>query len=74
MAAMKRADITDEHVIAIVEAMSPSGPGVLDILTAEGVPAKVALAKVLHMSRRRILDYGVSPNRCWLNPRDEWRP
>ena len=63
---MKRSDIADDHVIELAQRWRDRrGPGVIDALIAEGVPEKVALAKVLHMSRRRLLDYGTSPYYAW---------
>ena len=51
---------------AAIAAIKESGqPGVIDALVAEGVPEKVAYAKVLHMVKRRLLDYGVSPYYAW---------
>jgi hypothetical protein len=68
MAGVKRSDVADEHVLELARQWreDPHGqPGVIDALIAEGVPEKVALAKVLHMARRRLLDYGVSPYYAW---------
>lgn len=64
---MKRADIADEHALELAQRWreDSSQPGVIDALMAEGVPEKVALAKVEHMVRRRLLDYGVSPYYAW---------
>lgn len=64
---MKRSDIADDHVIELAQQWREefAAPGVISALTAEGVPAKVALAKVLHMVQRGLLDYGVSPNYAW---------
>lgn len=64
---MKRSDITDEHVLELAGCWQRdfSQPGVIAALMAEGVPEKVALAKVEHMVRRRLLDYGVSPYYAW---------
>ena len=65
---MKRSDIPDEHVLELARRWREDTlgqPGVIDALTAEGVPEKVALAKVEHMARRRLLDYGVSPYYAW---------
>lgn len=73
---MKRSDIDDDHVIEL--ALRWYGepfkrPGVVAALVAEGVPRKLALAKVERLVERGLLDYGVSPNFAW--PRvgaDEW--
>ncbi len=64
---MKRSDIADEHVIELARRWREdfTRPGVIDALMAEGVPEKVALAKIEHMARRRLLDYGVSPYYAW---------
>jgi hypothetical protein len=67
---VKRSDISDDRVIELARAWrdAPLGGkplGVVAALMAEGVPEKVALAKVEHMARRRLLDYGVSPYYAW---------
>jgi len=65
---MKRSDITDEHVLELAQRWRDDNrgtPGVIDALVAEHVPEKVALAKVLHMVKRGLLDYGVSPYYAW---------
>jgi uncharacterized protein YprB with RNaseH-like and TPR domain len=64
---VKRSDIPDEHVLELARAWREDfgQPGVVSALMAEGVPEKVALAKVEHMARRRLLDYGVSPYYAW---------
>ena len=66
---MKRSDIPDEHVLELARRwhVSPdrTEPGVVAALVAEGVPAKLALAKVEHMVSRGLLEYGVSPNYAW---------
>lgn len=63
MGGMKRADIADEHVLDLACRWrdDPAQPGVVNALLAEGVPRKLALAKVDHMVRRGMLDFGVSP-------------
>lgn len=66
---VKRSDIPDEHVLDLARQWQQhplSGtPGVVDALVAEGIPRKLATAKVLHMVHRRLLDYGTSPNYAW---------
>lgn len=65
---MKRSDIADEHVIALARRWYEAPfrtPGVVEALVAEGVPAKLALAKIEHLCTRRLLTYGVSPNFAW---------
>jgi hypothetical protein len=64
---VKRSDIADEHVLELASRWrdDKTQPGVIAALVAEGVPQKVALAKVLHMTTRRLLDYGVSANYAW---------
>jgi hypothetical protein len=64
---VKRADVADEHVLELAQRWreNSSQPGVIDALMAEGVPEKVALAKVEHMACRNLLDYGVSPYYAW---------
>jgi hypothetical protein len=67
---VKRSDIADDHVLELARAWreSPLGagvPGVIEALVREGVPEKVALAKVMHMCDRRLLEYGTSPYHAW---------
>lgn len=65
---MKRSDIDDAHVIELAAAWwegRPDAPGVVAALEAEGVPRRLAVAKVEHMTTRGLLDYGVSPNYAW---------
>ena len=64
---MKRSDIPDDHVLELAQRwhQDTTQPGVITALMAEGVPEKVALAKVEHMVRRHLLDYGVSPYYAW---------
>lgn len=64
---MKRSDIADDHVLELARHWrdDPSQPGVVAALVAEGVPEKLALAKVEHMVDRNLLEYGVSPNYAW---------
>jgi hypothetical protein len=65
---MKRSDISDEHVLELARRWYDkpfANPGVIPALVAEGVPYKLALAKVEHLCTRGLLDYGVSPNYAW---------
>lgn len=65
---MKRSDIADAHALALAQRWrdDPCGqPGVISALIAEGVPEKVALAKVEHMVQRGLLEYGTSPYHAW---------
>lgn len=65
---MKRADIPDGHVIdlAMLWHHDPRNhPGVVEALVREGVPVKLALAKVEHLTDRGLLEYGVSANYAW---------
>lgn len=64
---MKRSDISDEHVIELAQAWRKGfdKPGVIYALEAEGIPIKVAYAKVMHMVDRGLLEYGVSPFYAW---------
>ena len=66
---MKRADLADEHVIDLARRWKDgpmfTEPGVYAALVAEGVPEKVAMAKIMHLVKRGLLDYGVSLNFCW---------
>ena len=63
---MKRSDVPDDHVLDLARRWREGlgQPGVVAALVAEGVPEK-AVAKVLHMTRRGLLDYGVSPYYAW---------
>lgn len=65
---MKRSDIADDHVIALAgrwKARPFAELGVVAALVAEGIPPKLAMAKVEHLVDRGLLDYGVSPNYAW---------
>lgn len=68
---MKRSDISDEHAIDLARRWQESlrastrQPGVIDALMAEGVPEKVAYAKVMHLVKRNLLEYGTSPYHAW---------
>jgi len=65
---MKSADIDDQHVIDLAQAWHEApllNPGVVQALIAEGVPKKLAFAKVERLSARGFLDYGVSPSWAW---------
>lgn len=69
---MKCSDIDADHVIDLardwqmrVRAGVLPNPGVIDALVAEGVPEKVAYTKVMKLSDRGRLDYGVSPYYAW---------
>jgi hypothetical protein len=69
---VKRSDIDDDHVIELARKWveQPDDiPGVIAQLVAEGVPEKLAVAKVEHMSDRGLLDYGVSPYYAWPESR-----
>jgi hypothetical protein len=64
--AVKCSDVPDDHVIELAQRWREGrGPGVVAALEAEGVPYKVALAKVERLARRKKLDYGVSPHYAW---------
>lgn len=67
---MKRSEITDEHVIELAAAWEHDfhAPGVVKALTEEGIPEKVAMAKVLHLVDRGLLTYGASPYYAWPTP------
>lgn len=64
---VKRSDIPDEHVIELAARWKADrdSPGVVRALMAEGIPEKLAVAKVEHMTRHGLLEYGVSPNYAW---------
>ena len=66
---MQCKDIPDDHVIELAQRWRDSPPfthpGVIPALVAEGIPAKLAHAKVMRLCDRGLLDYGVSPNYAW---------
>jgi hypothetical protein len=70
---VKRSDIPDAHVVELARQWREGarrdpgkpGPGVVRALVAEGVPEKVALAKVEHMISRGLLECGISPYYAW---------
>lgn len=64
---MKRSDIPDAHVLDLARQWQEdhTRPGVVRALAAEGVPERLALAKVEHMIGRGLLECGVSPNYAW---------
>lgn len=64
---MKCSDIPDGHVIELARQWQQdhSKPGVHDALTAEGIPPKLALAKIERLCDRGLLEYGVSPRCAW---------
>lgn len=75
--AVKRSDIPDDHVLELARRWKDGTmetPGVVRALMAEGIPEKLALAKVLHMSRRGLLDYGTSPYYAWPDEPREGKP
>ena len=66
--AVKCADIDDGHVIELArqwQQQPHSHPGVVAALVAEGVPEKVAVAKVERLVRRGLLDYGTTLRYAW---------
>jgi hypothetical protein len=65
---VKRSDIPDDHVLELARAWQQAPwrqPGVVAALVAEGIPVKLARAKVLHMVSRDLMDYGVSEDFAW---------
>jgi hypothetical protein len=64
---MKSSDIDDQHVIDLAQKWRDSalGPGVVMALVAEGVPEKLAFAKVERLVSRGFLDYGTSAYHAW---------
>jgi hypothetical protein len=68
---LKCSDIADEHVIDLARRWheEPMSPCVIDALVLEGVPPKLAYAKVLRLVRRRLLDYGTTPRCAWPTER-----
>lgn len=65
---MKRADIPDDHVIELARRWHDAPfeqPGVIAALMAEGIPHNLAMAKVMHLVKRKRLDYGVTPYCAW---------
>lgn len=72
---MKRSDISDDHVVALARDWTfHRGLGVVAALVEEGVPEKLAVAKVLHLSQRGLLDYGTSPYFAWPTKATEETP
>lgn len=59
---MKRADIDDAAVLALVG----NAVDVAELMVERGIPYKLALAKLEHLSDRGLIDYGVVLNRPWL--------
>ncbi|MEV7805026.1 hypothetical protein AB0O28_18955 [Microbispora sp. NPDC088329] len=71
---MKRSDIPDGHVLELAAAWLRApfeAPPVWDALVAEGIPSKLALAKINHLSDRGLLDWGVSPRCAWPTVKGE---
>lgn len=69
---MKCSDIPDRHVIELAahkRAHPWTAPGVVAGLVAEGVPLKLARAKVGRLERRGLLDSGVSSDLAWPTER-----
>jgi hypothetical protein len=65
---MKRSDIDDEHVVELARRWRERPfecPGVVAALVAEGVPLRLARAKVEHLESRRLLQSGVSVDYAW---------
>jgi len=63
---VKCADIPNDHVIDLARRWQQGqGPGVVAALVAEGIPEKLAYAKVVRLAGRGLLDYGVSPYYAW---------
>ncbi len=63
---MKSKDIDDQHVIDLAQAWRDgSGVGVCAALVEDGIPGKLAVAKVMRLVDRGYLDYGVSPSCAW---------
>ncbi|MFB7890333.1 hypothetical protein ACFCZ3_20005 [Cellulosimicrobium cellulans] len=57
---LHRRDLPDAHVIAHARRGGPIGA-----LETEGVPHNLAYAKVMHLVRRGLLEYGTSPYSAW---------
>ena len=66
---MKRSDIPDDHVVELARqwVYDTKSPGVVNALVDEGIPEKLALAKVQHLIQRGLLECGVSPYFAWPN-------
>lgn len=67
---LQRKDIDDQHVIDLAQQWADAPgpghhPGVVLALVAEGIPEKLALSKVEHLSDRDYPDYGTTPYFSW---------
>lgn len=63
---MQAKDIPDRLVVRYALLWHCGRPtGVLQSLIEQGVPAKLALHKIVRLSGRGLLDYGVSPSCAW---------
>jgi hypothetical protein len=64
---MQSKGIPDHHVLWLAWRwrQDPRCPCALDALVAEGVPAKLAAAKIERLVARGLLDYGVSVRCPW---------
>jgi hypothetical protein len=67
---MKRSDIPDDHVVALARRwQADGGIGAWAALVDAGVPAKLATAKIEHLTACGLLDYGVSVRFPWPGPK-----
>lgn len=63
---LKRSDIPDAEIIAACNAYHCGTADTPDVALAHKYPPKLILAKMAHMDRRGILDYGVSLRTAWV--------
>jgi hypothetical protein len=64
---VKRSDIPMQHVIDLCRAFhEKGGPMPFDALVAEGIPEKVAFARLEQMNDIGLLEYGTSARSSWV--------
>lgn len=69
---MQLKDIDDRRVVQLAHDWQKGAPeGVVAALVTEGVPRKLAVAKVEQLESKRLLESGVSSNYAWPTPAGE---
>ena len=63
---MKRSDISDEQVVA---ACAAEGVSIDNLMDATGAPYKVARAAMVRADMRGLINWGVSIDYAWPEPR-----